>query len=102
MLDAAARRRRRRSGLADLWLDEVTSFPTGMRSAQAWSSSEWVEETLPVWSTLCDPIAEKAVEAMGGVLAEDPRALGAELPGELSSASRRSAGCAQPGPGPAR
>src|ERR1039458_5316167 len=72
--------------LADLWLDEVTSFPTGIRSAQAWSRSEWVEETLPVWSTLCDPIADKAVDAMGGMLGEDPGALGAELPGELSSA----------------
>src|ERR1039458_9619869 len=53
--------------LADLWLDEVTTFPTGVRAAQAWSRSEWVEATLPVWSKLCDPIAEKAVNAMGGL-----------------------------------
>src|ERR1039458_2891399 len=49
--------------LADLWLDEVTTFPTGVRAAQAWSRSEWVEATLPVWSKLCDPIADKAVNA---------------------------------------
>src|SRR4249920_1681181 len=36
--------------LADLWLDEATSFSTGVRIAQAWSRSEWVEATLPVWS----------------------------------------------------
>src|SRR3984957_1204174 len=42
--------------LADLWLDETTSFPTGIRLAQAWSRSEWVGATLPVWSKLCDPI----------------------------------------------
>src|ERR1039457_3860431 len=53
--------------LADLWLDEVTTFPTGVRAAQAWSRSEWVEATLPVWSKLCDPIADKAVNAMGGL-----------------------------------
>src|ERR1022692_4033885 len=72
--------------LADLWLDEVTTFPTGVRAAQAWSRSEWVEATLPVWSKLCDPIAEKAVNAMGGLLIEDPEELGGELPAELSSA----------------
>ena len=68
--------------LADLWLNEVTSFPSGIRQAQAWSRSEWVEATLPVWSTLCDPIAIKAVDAMNGLLSEDP---GAGLPEELSS-----------------
>jgi putative hydrolase len=72
--------------VADLWLDEVTTFPTGVRAAQAWSRSEWVEATLPVWSKLCDPIADKAVNAMGGLLIEDPEELGGELPAELSSA----------------
>src|SRR5215468_8880601 len=72
--------------LADLWLDEATSFSTGVRIAQAWSRSEWVEATLPVWSKLCDPIADRAVDAMGGMLAEDPSELGAGLPGELTEA----------------
>jgi len=72
--------------LADLWLDEVTRFPTGVRQAQAWSRSEWVEATLPVWSQLCDPIADKAVDAMGGILAEDPSELGAGLPEEVGQA----------------
>src|SRR5215831_18512321 len=72
--------------LADLWLDEVTSFSSGVRQVQAWSRSEWVEATLPVWSKLCDPIAEKAVEAMGGMLAEAPGELGTGMPEELSTA----------------
>src|ERR1700729_4225979 len=72
--------------LADLWLNEVTSFPSGVRTAQAWSRSEWVEATLPVWSTLCDPIAEKAVDALGGMSNANPGELGGELPAELSSA----------------
>src|SRR6266567_9199510 len=54
--------------VADLWLEDVTSFPTGIRAAQAWSRSEWVEATLPVWSKLCDPIAARAVDAMSGLL----------------------------------
>src|SRR6266581_2348639 len=72
--------------VADLWLEDVTSFPTGIRTAQAWSRSEWVEATLPVWSKLCDPIAARAVDAMGGLLTEAPDELGGELPPELRSA----------------
>src|SRR6266480_3505211 len=72
--------------LADLWLDEVTNFSSGVRQVQAWSRSEWVEATLPVWSKLCDPIAEKAVEAMSGMLSDAPGELGGGLPEELSTA----------------
>ena len=78
--------------LADLWLDEATSFSTGVRIAQAWSQSEWVEATLPVWSKLCDPIADRAVDAMGSMLTEDPSELGAGLPGELSEAFKAISG----------
>src|SRR5215467_7025045 len=72
--------------LADLWLDEATSFSTGVRRTEAWSRSEWVEATLPVWSKLCDPIADRAVDAMGGMFAQDPSELGSGLPEELSQA----------------
>jgi putative hydrolase len=72
--------------VADLWLEDATSFPTGIRSVQAWSRSEWVEATLPVWSKLCDPIAARAVDAMGGILTEDPDELGGELPPEMRAA----------------
>ena len=71
--------------LADLWLGDVTTFPSGIRSTQAWSRSEWVEATLPVWSKLCDPIAAKAVETMGGMFTLNPDELG-ELPPEMRSA----------------
>ncbi|WP_307827508.1 zinc-dependent metalloprotease [Planomonospora sp. ID82291] len=54
--------------LADLWLNEVTALPSGVGSPQAWSRSEWIEKTVPVWRQLCDPIAERMVETMGGTL----------------------------------
>jgi putative hydrolase len=72
--------------LADLWLEDATSFPTGIRTAAAWSRSEWVEATLPVWSKLCDPIAARAVEAMGGLLTEDPTEMAEDLPPEMRTA----------------
>ncbi|REE98769.1 zinc-dependent metalloprotease [Thermomonospora umbrina] len=58
--------------LADLWLDEGTTLPAGIRSPEAWSRSEWIERTLPVWSTICDPIATRMVESMGGALGGGP------------------------------
>jgi putative hydrolase len=60
--------------LADLWLDSVTTFPSGIRKIEAWSKAEWLEATFPVWSALCEPIAVKGVDAMGSML--DPSQLG--------------------------
>src|SRR5258708_7921935 len=48
--------------LADLWLGEATTFPSGIQTVQAWSRSEWVEATFPVWSKLCEPIAATVVD----------------------------------------
>ncbi|GAB1821412.1 zinc-dependent metalloprotease [Herbidospora sp. RD11066] len=54
--------------LADLWLNEATSLPSGVSNPQAWSRSEWIEKTAPIWGQLCDPVAAKMVETMGGSL----------------------------------
>jgi putative hydrolase len=69
--------------LADLWLDDVTTFPSGIRKIEAWSKSEWLEATFPVWSTLCEPIAAKAVDAMGSMVAFDPSQLDTDVPEEM-------------------
>jgi putative hydrolase len=71
--------------LADLWLEDTTEFPSGIRTAQAWSRSEWVEATLPVWSKLIDPIAGRAVAAMSGLMSADPGDLAADLPPEMQA-----------------
>jgi putative hydrolase len=68
--------------LADLWLDGVTTFPSGIRKIEAWSRSEWLEATFPVWSSLCEPIAAKAVDAMGSMMVVDPSQLD-EVPPEM-------------------
>jgi putative hydrolase len=54
--------------LAELWLDPTTSFPAATTSASAWSRAEWIEATLPTWTTLVEPVAAKVVEAFGGEL----------------------------------
>jgi len=72
--------------LADLWLDEATEFPSGIRKIEAWSRSEWLEATFPVWAKLCDPIAAKGVEAMSGMFTADPAQLGEDIPEEMRQA----------------
>jgi putative hydrolase len=69
--------------LADLWLDDATTFPSGIRKIEAWSSSEWLEATFPVWSSLCEPIAAKAVDAMGSMAVFDPSQLDSDVPAEM-------------------
>lgn len=71
--------------LADLWLDDVTTFPSGIRKIEAWSQSEWLEATFPVWATLCDPIAAKAVDAMGSMMAFDPSQVDADMPPDMKA-----------------
>jgi putative hydrolase len=69
--------------LADLWLDGVTSLPSGTSSAVAWSRAEWVEATLPVWRELVDPVAERVGAAMGNVLPEEMRSMAGPLLGMM-------------------
>ena len=86
VLDAQRREITEAVRLADLWLDEATAFPSGIRRIEAWSRSEWLEATFPVWAKLCDPIAAKGVEAMSGMFTADPAQLGEEVPEELRQA----------------
>jgi putative hydrolase len=69
--------------LADLWLDDVTTFPSGIHRTEAWSQSEWLEATFPVWSSLCEPIAARGVDAMSSMLTVDPSQLAGEMPEEM-------------------
>src|ERR1700761_588886 len=61
--------------LADLWLEEATTFPSGLQTATAWSRSEWVEATFPVWSKLCEPIAATVGDGMSNMMQVDPEQL---------------------------
>ena len=71
--------------LADLWLGEATTFPSGMSTTAAWSRSEWVEATFPVWSKLCEPIAATVVDGMSSMMQVDPEQMEG-VPEELKSA----------------
>lgn len=61
--------------LADHWLDSVTSMPSGVTTTAGWSRAQWIEETLPVWRRLVEPIAEHVVEALATALPEEAKAM---------------------------
>jgi putative hydrolase len=69
--------------LADHWLDEATTFSSGVTSTAAWSRAEWVEETREVWKRLVEPVAESVTGAMGNALPEEARAMAGPLIGML-------------------
>jgi putative hydrolase len=59
--------------LADLWLEPASALPSGIKVAQAWTRTEWINQTLPVWRKLCDPVAGRMVGAMGELVPEEMR-----------------------------
>ncbi len=59
--------------LAELWLDGATAFPTGARTATAWTPRQWIEATMPAWEALSSPIAERVSAAWIEGLPEQAR-----------------------------
>lgn len=72
--------------LADHWLDETTSLPSGITTTAAWSRADWIEETTGVWRVLVEPVAEHVVGAMGNALPEEARAMAGPLIGMIGKA----------------
>lgn len=59
--------------LADLWLEPTSALPSGIQVAKAWTRTEWIDQTLPVWRKLCDPVAGRMVGAMSDLVPEEMR-----------------------------
>ncbi|WP_051366514.1 zinc-dependent metalloprotease [Hamadaea tsunoensis] len=71
--------------LADLWLEPVTSWPSGLSNSAAWNRNEWLYHTLDAWKKLCDPVAARMVNAMGDLVPEEARAQLGMMQGMLSA-----------------
>lgn len=78
--------------LAQMWLDDVTTFPANSANAQAWDRRTWVRETLDGWKPVIQPIAEGLTSSMVNVTNMLPGMIGDEsldpqsLPPELQAA----------------
>lgn len=69
--------------LAELWLDEATTFPAGATKTTAWTANDWIEETLPTWKRLCDPVAEQVSGMWTATLPAEAREFAAPMMGML-------------------
>ena len=78
--------------LAELWLDPVTVFAAGAARTAAWSRSDWIEQTLPAWQQLVDPVAARVVEAMGSALTQQVPSEMSQLGGPLGEMLRAMGG----------
>ena len=50
--------------LAEIWLDQATRFPRVSTTVAAWSRADWIEQTMPVWQRLVEPVALHIADAM--------------------------------------
>jgi putative hydrolase len=56
------------ASLAEVWLDQATSFPRVSTTVAAWSRADWIEQTMPVWRRLVEPVATHIADAMENAL----------------------------------
>lgn len=56
-------------GLANVWLDQESSFAASNAAAIAWSRGDWVDGTIPAWQRMVTPIAEQVTGTMSGLMA---------------------------------
>ncbi|HRP99745.1 MAG TPA: zinc-dependent metalloprotease [Terrimesophilobacter sp.] len=68
--------------IAALWLDEATSITELTTEPRLLSRTEWVTETLPVWTQLAEPVAGSIADALTAVLRDHaPEEMGNLIPG---------------------
>ncbi|HEY7223547.1 MAG TPA: zinc-dependent metalloprotease [Micromonosporaceae bacterium] len=60
--------------LADLWLEDCSSLPSGIHTVVAWRRADWLTNTLDVWRKLCDPVAAQMTAAVSELVPEQLRA----------------------------
>ncbi|RMI35199.1 zinc-dependent metalloprotease [Nocardia stercoris] len=70
--------------LAELWLDPATTFPAGAVKTVAWSAGDWLEQTLPTWKRLCDPVAEQVSGMWSSTLPAEAREFAGPMLGMLT------------------
>ncbi len=69
--------------LAEIWLDEATTLPSGVRATVAWSPAQWLQSSMPTWQRLCDPVARQMSSAWVQGLPEEARAMAGPMIGMM-------------------
>lgn len=56
--------------VAALWLDDVTFISELNETPKLITRVQWIEQTMPIWSQLAEPVASSIADALTAVLAE--------------------------------
>ena len=72
--------------IASLWLDDATDLSAPNGAVHAWSRAEWVDQTMPMWQELVEPVAAGVSTAVVAAMRAQMGQLGAgedlaEIPG---------------------
>jgi putative hydrolase len=84
--DVARREIEQAVEVANLWIDAVTDLPAPAGAVHAWSRAEWVDQTMPMWRELVEPVAAGVSTAVVAAMRSQMGQLGAggevpEIPG---------------------
>ena len=63
--------------VAHLWIDAVTDMPAPAGVVHAWSRAEWVDQTMPMWREMVEPVAEGVSTAVVAAIRSQMGQLGA-------------------------
>jgi len=80
--DAARREIEQAVQVAHLWIDEVTDLPAPSGEVHAWSRAEWVDQTMPIWRQLVEPVAAGVSTAVVAAMRTQMGQLDAGEPGQ--------------------
>jgi putative hydrolase len=75
--DAARREIEQAVRVADLWIDAVTDLTSSTGAVHAWSRAEWVDQTMPMWRQLVEPVAAGVSTAVVAAMRAQMGQLGA-------------------------
>jgi putative hydrolase len=75
--DAARREIEQAVQIAGLWLDAVTDLSAPHGAVRAWSRAEWVDQTMPMWRELVEPVAAGVSTAVVAAMRAQMGQLGA-------------------------
>lgn len=78
--------------LADLWISDSTVLPAAEGPAAAWTASEWLSTTFPLWKRLVTPVAENMSEAQLASLPDEVRQMMGNMPAAVQQMSGMSFG----------
>lgn len=58
------------SNLADLWLNNSTSFESNGQVTEVWTRKRWYDKTLATWKQVTEPVAESVATAITSAMKE--------------------------------